>query len=267
VSSLLGELILHHHPLVAILWLPALFVLLTRSRWQFLRPYAWVFLGFCALLIPAHGKSYYAASLMPPLIAIGALEFEARDLRGRWLFPALIGLTGLALMPLSLPVLPVNMFMNYQEFLGFQPSTGEKQTQGALPQHYADMFGWQELAEHVATAFHQLPEDAQKITAIYAQNYGEAGALDYYGPALGLPAASSGHNNYYLWGFHPQNATQVLIIGGQREDHERICGTLSPLGEFDHPLRMPYERHLVLYLCQDLKQTLSELWPRTRKFN
>jgi 4-amino-4-deoxy-L-arabinose transferase-like glycosyltransferase len=266
VSALLGELILQHHPLVALLWVPGFFVLLTRSRWHFIKPFAWVILAFCVLLIASHGKSYYAASLMPPLIAIGALEFESLDLRGRWLFPALLGITGLLLMPLGLPLLPVKTFQSYQEVLGIQPSTGEKQIQGALPQHYADMFGWQELAEQVAKAFHNLPLDSQKVTAVFAQNYGEAGALDYYGPALGLPPASSGHNNYYLWGYHPKDATQVLIIGGQREEHERYCGTLNPLGEFDHPFRMPYERHLVLYLCQDLKKPLSEIWPELREF-
>jgi hypothetical protein len=266
VLSLVADLILHHHPLAAFLWVPGLFVLLTRMRWHYLRPYAWVVLAFCVLLIPAHGKSYYAASLMAPLIAIGALEFEALGLRGRWLYPALIGLSGLIIMPLSLPVLPVNVFLSYQEFLGFKASTGEKQLQGALPQHYADMFGWEEMARFVAKAYDELPEESQRVTAVFAQNYGEAGALDYYGRHLGLPPASSGHNNYFLWGYHPEDATQLLILGGLREDHEKSCGTLNALGEFDHPLRMPYERHLVLYLCQNLKKPLSELWPGTRKF-
>jgi len=178
----------------------------------------------------------------------------------------LIGLSGLILLPLSLPVLPVNMFLSYQELLGFQPRTGEKQIQGALPQHYADMFGWEELARFVAKAYDELPDESRNATAVFVQNYGEAGALDYYGRHLGLPPASSGHNNYFLWGYHPEDATQLLILGGLREDHEKSCGTLSALGEFDHPLRMPYERHLVLYLCQDLKKPLGELWPGTKKF-
>jgi len=266
VTALVGELILHHHPLVAFLWVPGLFVLLTRSRWHFLRPYAWLCLCFFALLIPTHGKSYYAAGLMAPLIAVGALEFEALGLRARWLFPALIGLTGLVLMPLTLPVLPVQLYQSLEETLGLRPASAEKHAQGALPQHYADMFGWRELAEHVATVFHKLPPAEQATTAVFTQNYGQAGALDFYGPKLGLPAASSGHNNYFLWGLHPAGATQILIVGGQREDHEKQCGTLHAVAEFDHPLRMPYERHLILYLCQDLKNAPHDLWPATRKF-
>ncbi|HYX36985.1 MAG TPA: glycosyltransferase family 39 protein [Oligoflexus sp.] len=266
VTALLGELILHHHPLVAFLWVPGLFVLLTRARWRFVRPYAWVVVLFCLLLIPAHGKTYYAASLIAPLIAVGALEFEALGLRLRWLFPLMIGLSGLILLPLSLPVLPVHLYQAYEEALGFRPASGENHSQGALPQHYADMFGWRELVETIAAFYQQLPEPERAVTAIYAQNYGQAGAIDYHGPALGLPPASSGHNNYFLWGFHPANATQLLIIGGQRENHEKTCGTLRVLGTFDHPLRMPYERHLVIYLCQDLKRSMPDLWPSTRNF-
>jgi hypothetical protein len=266
LSSLIGELILHHHPLVALLWIPGLFVLLRRSRWHYMRPYAWVVLAYCFLLIPTHGKAYYAASLMAPLIAVGALEFESLDWRGRWLLPWLIGISGLALMPLTLPILPVGLYQSYQEILGFRPSTGEKQTPGALPQHYADMFGWKELVEDLAHAYHALPAAEQSKTMIYAQNYGEAGAIDYYGRELGLPPASSGHNNYYLWGYHPKDATQILIVGGKREDYVDACGTIHALGESDHPLRMPYERHLIFFLCQELKRPLPELWPLTRKF-
>jgi hypothetical protein len=265
-TALLGEWILHHHPLVAFLWIPGFFILLTQARWRFLRPYSWVFLLFGLLLIPAHGKSYYAAGLMAPLIAVGAIEFEALDLRLSWLFPALIGLSGFFLMPLSLPVLPVSLFQSYQDALGFQPGSGERHDQGALPQHYADMFGWRELAEQVATLWHELPAADQRRTMLLAQNYGQAGALDYYGPALGLPPASAAHNNYYLWGYYPSDASQILIVGGQREDHEKFCGTLETLGEFDHPLRMPYERNLMIYLCQDLNQPLQDIWPLLRKY-
>lgn len=266
IGSLLGELLLHHHPLVALLWVPGLILCFTKTRWRPLRPYAVTFCLFLLILLFGSGKTYYASALIAPFIAIGALEYEQLGMRLRWIFPALIAFSGLFLMPMVLPVLSVANFQAYERWLGFRPGSGENHEQGALPQQYADMFGWKELAEEVARTLHKLPVEEQKTTMIFLQNYGQAGAIDYYGPGLDLPPASSGHNNYFYWGFHPQHVTQVLGVGGKREEYEKVCGSLTEIGSFDHPLRMPFERHLTFYLCRDLKVSPEEFWPKTKKF-
>ncbi len=266
VFGLFKDLTLQHHPLVLPLWLGALWILMWNTEWRRFRGYGLAFGAFLLLLLVGSGKAYYAVGWFSPLIAIASLEFEKYSAKIRWLYPVALVLGGLVTMPLALPILPVDSFIAYQKLLGIPIESGENQKPGVLPQHYADMFGWRELVEQVAQEFHRLPEQDQKKIAIYTQNYGQAAAIDYFGKDLGLPPASSGHNNYYLWGPQPVDASILLIVGGKAEDHQKSCGELRLLSVFDHPLRMPYERQLGLFLCRNLKKPIQELWPETKHF-
>ena len=90
--------------------------------------------------------------------------------------------------------------MKYTQALHFAPPNLETANTGKLPQTFADRFGWPEMAQATAAVYHELTPEEQAVTAIFARNYGEAGAIDFYGPALGLPKAISGHLNYWYWG-------------------------------------------------------------------
>jgi len=105
-------------------------------------------------------------------------------------------LSGTALLPLVLPILPPDGLERYQATLGVAPPRMENKKYGALPQHLADMFGWEELRDAVAWAALQI--EPGERAAVFTQNYGEAAALELFGSA-GLPVIS-GHNSYYLWG-------------------------------------------------------------------
>jgi len=100
---------------------------------------------------------------------------------------------------MAVPLLPVETFIRYAARLGIENLKEERHVMGRLPQFYADMFGWRNMAVQVAAVYHGLPPEDQAHAVIFAYNYGDAGAIDYYGPGLGLPNAISGHNNYYLW--------------------------------------------------------------------
>ncbi len=84
------------------------------------------------------------------------------------------------MIPFALPVLPVQTFIGYSHLIGFSPSSGEEHKLEGLPQYYADMFGWENMAAAVAKVYNSLPPEEQINTIVYAQNYGEAGAIDYY---------------------------------------------------------------------------------------
>ncbi|HEX8706097.1 MAG TPA: hypothetical protein VF815_45100, partial [Myxococcaceae bacterium] len=104
-------------------------------------------------------------------------------------------------------------------------------------------------------------------TAIYAQNYGEAGAIDWLGREHGLPPARSGHNHYFLWGPGDMEPQVLLIIGGDAEDHEQVCSRLELAARMPpNPYVMPYEDELPLYLCRGLKEPLATLWPRVKHY-
>jgi hypothetical protein len=84
--------------------------------------------------------------------------------------------------------------------LGYPPPEFEHQRNGPLPQYFSDEFGWEDVAHQTAAAFHRLPPEDQAKAVIFANNYGEAAAIDFFGSRYGLPKAISIHQNYWLWG-------------------------------------------------------------------
>lgn len=257
------------HPLYLPLWLAGLGALLFSRA---LRPYRALGLGFVALLglyLLLKAKAYYMAPAYPMLLAAGAGVLERavrRPLpRAAVLTAAVAG--GVALMPLTLPVLSVERFIAYQKTLGLEPPRTERHRMGVLPQHYADQHGWRELVSAVAEVYQRLPPEEQARTMLYAQNYGEAGAIDWLGRAHGLPPASSGHNHYFLWGPRPAEPEVLLIIGGDAEDHAQACSHLELAARMPpNPYVMPYEDQLPLYLCRGLKAPMATLWPSVKHY-
>ncbi|HXZ15038.1 MAG TPA: hypothetical protein VEH77_03555, partial [Roseiarcus sp.] len=129
-----------------------------------------------------------------------------------------------------------------------------------------DQFGWPEMAAVVGKAYQALPPEDRKRAVFYGQNYGDAAAIDFFGAPYGLPSAISTHENYFLWGPRGADGSAVLVLGGRREDHLKNCRSVEPVGRFDHPLAMPYERGQTLWLCRDMKEPFEQVWPRLRHF-
>jgi hypothetical protein len=269
LGEFLSGQVLLLHPLFVPLWLAGLGFLLFA---QAARPYRALGLGFVLLFglyILLKAKSYYMAPAYPMLFAAGAIVLERflrRALpRAAVLTAAVAG--GAALAPLTLPVLPVERFIAYQRKLGVDPPRTERHLMGALPQHFADQHGWRELVAAVAEVYRRLPPEEQERTLIYAQNYGQAGAIDWLGRAHGLPPARSGHNNYFLWGPGETEPRVLLIIGGDAEDHARVCSQLELTAHVPpHPYVMPYENHLPLFLCRGLKAPMATVWPDVKHY-
>jgi hypothetical protein len=205
------------------------------------------------------GKAYYVAPAWVPLLAAGGAAVKER-----WRGVACVAVAASAavLLPLWLPILPPERLERYQAALGFSPPRLENKQYGALPQHLADMFGWEELRAAVAEAARQILPGER--AAVFTQNYGEAGALELFGSA-GLPVIS-GHNNYYLWGA-PPDLTALLIVGGRVEDHLRAFAECSEAArERDAPWAMPYERERPIWLCRNPRQPLTAIWPRVKHY-
>ncbi|WP_224368552.1 ArnT family glycosyltransferase [Hyalangium versicolor] len=263
-----GQLLLLH-PLFAPLWLSGLgFLLFARSA----RPYRALAFGFLLLLglyIALKAKAYYMAPAYPMLFAAGAgfVETAVRRMLPRAVVLIVVAAGGLVLAPLSLPVLSEEQFISYQRALGLDPPRTERHRMGALPQHYADQHGWRELVSAVAEVYRRLSPEEQARTMIFAQNYGQAGAIDWLGRAYGLPPARSGHNNYFLWGPGDIEPTVVLILGGDAEDHAEECSQVELAARLPpNPYVMPYEDQLPLYLCRGLKQPVARLWPNEKHY-
>jgi hypothetical protein len=269
LGEFLSGQVLLLHPLFAPLWLAGLgFLLFARSG----RPYRALGLGFVVLLglyIVLKAKAYYMAPAYPMLLAAGAgvIERALRRALPRAAVLTVAAAGGAALAPMTLPVLPEEQFIAYQRVLGLEPPRTERHRMGALPQHFADQHGWRELVKAVADVYRQLPLKERARAMIFAQNYGEAGAIDWLGRAEGLPPARSGHNNYFLWGPGDTEPQVLIIIGGDVEDHAEVCSQIELVTHVEpNPYVMPYEDHLPLYVCRGLKAPVAAIWPRVKHY-
>jgi len=208
------------------------------------------------------------------LFAAGGLAFErwfSRLESGRWLRPAYVTLlivTGLLLAPFAyFPLLNVNQYIAYSKLMHFQPLKIENHQMGPLPQVYADQFGWKEMAQVVSNAYQKIPPEEQKSCAIFGQNYGQAGAIDFFGAKLGLPPAISGHQSYFYWGPRGYTGECMIVMGDTSDRLEELFGSVEKVGAVDHPLAMPYQ-HFDVYLCRRPKfGSLQKVWPELKHWN
>jgi len=196
-----GAQVLEINPLNAPIWLIGLAWLLFAGAGSRFRVLGIIYVVACVVLILQKSKPYYLGPAYPMLLAAGAVAvagfLEAR--RWAWAKPTLLGtlaLGGVLLAPFAIPILPVETFIAYQRTLGIAPPNAENQRLGPLPQFFADRFGWREMTAAVAAAYQTLSPSEQREATILTSNYGEAGALRYYGRRYGLPPVVSQHNNF-----------------------------------------------------------------------
>jgi 4-amino-4-deoxy-L-arabinose transferase-like glycosyltransferase len=255
-------------PLTTIAWLCGLWAGIARPRLAVARvfPIAWLIL----LLVfdTSHGKAYYLSAIYPTLLVFGAVRIEESlgNAIARAAALACVAVLGVLTAPFTLPILPVDVFVRYQKAIGFMPSAGEYQTLGALPQHYADMFGWHEMAEQVAAVYWSLPAQDRARAVFFGNNYGEAAAIDVFGRRLGLPPAISGHNNYYVWGPRGHDGSVIIIIGGSTKHYAELFSSFEIVGQIATPYAMPYETAKPIYVLRDMKMPLQDYWPQVKVY-
>jgi hypothetical protein len=259
-SFVAGQITLMN-PLTLPVWLAGL-VWLLRNRTY--RALGICYLALFAEFVILKGKIYYLSPIYPLLFAAGAVCVDAW--RPAKAYAVVIAIAGAILAPLAIPILPVQTFIKYQRALHLEPPALESHRLGPLPQLYADMFGWPEMAAEVARAYNALSPDERARCGIFGQNYGQAGAIDFFGRRYRLPKAISGHQNYYLWGPRGYNGDCLIVMDDDRQTLETIFEDVRQVGMVHHPLAMPYENDRPLHLCRRPKVPLAELWPKIKKW-
>lgn len=262
------------NPLLFPLWLAGLASLLF-GRLSRLRLLGWLYLLMLALMIGLQAKAYYLAAIYPMLFAAGGVVVEGwlgrrPWARGRWwpqalLAAVLLGLT-LLVIPAMLPFLPPQRLLAYQRALGLKSDKLEVRHEGPLDQRLGDQFGWPELTAEVAAIFHGLSPEERAVTAIYAGNYGQAGAINHLGPDLGLPTAVCAHQAHSLWGPPEREATTYICLGSSRAGLERVFASVEVVAEHHHPWGMA-EENGPIYLCRGPKVSIRELWPQLKHWD
>jgi hypothetical protein len=259
-------------------WLAGLlFYFFSRDAKPF-RVFGWAFVFTTGFFLITHGKNYYPAPVYPLVFAAGAVTAErflgAACFKSRPKFRGILKpvyltwviLGTLPLLPVVLPILSVESYLRYQANLPFAVPRSERNHMGAaLPQYYADEFGWEEMVEAVARAFHSLTPAEQAKTAIFADNYGEAGAIDFWGPKYGLPKAICGHQSYFLWGPRGYTGEIVIRVGKRIDDVRANYDSVKVAATLHNPYALSFET-LPILLCRGLKGNLETLWPRVKKW-
>lgn len=280
----LGGVLLEVHPAFAPLWIAGLVALLRAKRDPRWRVPGVLFVSLLALFMFTGGKTYYLAAAFPPLFAAGAVVLESLVARagadpatdgrpGRSLRTALrTGIVGWILMagtvtlPLALPALPIRTYLKYQAWLGIGPPAHERHHVGAVPQHFADMFGWRELAAGTAAVYDSLAPAERKRVTIVGRNYGFAGAIEFFGRSYGLPRPVSGHNNYFLWGYGDSDLDPVIAAGIEGEDLRKYFKDVRQAAIVSCEFCLPDRRETRIYVCRGLKVAPAEAWRRIKIF-
>ncbi len=269
--AFLKECVLGVNPVSLPVWLAGLGWYFFREEGKRFRILGWIFLATLGLFLTTNAKPYYLAPAFLLLFPAGGVAVETfiRSVNWSWLKPAyltLVAAGGAALAPFAIGCLPVETFIRYQASLGVAPHTEERTRLAELPQMYADMFGWENMVATVAKVYGSLTPEERARTLIFCSNYGEAGAIDFFGWKYGLPKASSGHNTYWFWGATNPSADMVITVGVSPEDVGKTFERVDLAATIVSPHARPLENNVPVYIGREPKRPLKEVWPSTKGF-
>jgi|HubBroStandDraft_1064217.scaffolds.fasta_scaffold36537_3 hypothetical protein len=274
-------------PFTAPIWITGLVALFVSLRFKPYRALAWCYLACFTVFFALHGKNYYLAPVYPMLLAAGAVIIESaidgRRIEGRatasfktshrlraWLEPAIVIVllaSGAHLAPVVVPVFSPNKFIAYMKYLPMKlPVMEHSHARAVLPQWYADQFGWEEIVDETVKAYNQLSPAERPGCGIFAQDYGQAGAIDFLGRRYGLPPALSGHQTYFLWGPRGYSGNCLVVLDESRERLEELFEHVEYVGtSADNPYAL--ERQIAVYVCRGARfGTLEKVWPQLKKW-
>ncbi|HMD71996.1 MAG TPA: glycosyltransferase family 39 protein [Bryobacteraceae bacterium] len=258
-------------PLSLPVWLAGLWFFLFHREGKPFRLLGWAWLAAAGIIMGMNPRVYYLFPAFPLLFAGGAVLWERwlRAPRVRWVGPAyaaLMILMAALLAPTLIPLLPPDTYIRYAAATHLQQPRIETHKLGPLPQLFADQFGWEEMAATVASVYDNLPPDIRPKTAIFAQTYGQAGAIDLFGPKYGLPPAISAHQSYFLWGPRGYTGESMIVMDDRQERLEELFREVKKVAHVSHPYSMPYN-HFDVFYCQGIRMPIGDLWPRIKKWD
>ncbi len=276
ISNQIGSMNQYAFPV----WLLGLIYFLFDKEGKKFRVFGLTYFFLCALFILQNAKPYLINPFYTVLFAGGSVFITRfiEECKINWLKPAAAVFTavitifilwnGVKTIPYCRPVLTPE---NFIKMTGGQKFTGdEKSASGLLPSDFADCFGWEELTENVAGVYQKLSDSDKKKVCILTVNYGEAGALHFYGPKYGLPEPVCSHNIWYIWG-PGSNTGDVMIIVGYPSNFYKSFTILFDRVEIARKTgtkyAMWYENESVIFLCRGLHWPLKKCWRYFKNFN
>jgi hypothetical protein len=253
--------------IAAVVAITGIVALLLSQRFSSYRILGWVFIGSFTILLLTHGKEYYLGPIYPLMIAAGAVIFEQVG-TGRMavLFRSLtilvITLLGLVVVPLGLPIFTPSETEQYCRRHGITVALKtNRNTTLRLPQDYADMLGWEDRVIELSKIFNTLTPAQRTDAVILARNYGEAGAIDFFGPRLGLPHALCTSGSYWFFGPGQKSGKVAIAMGCDKFALMKNWLSVKPIGHLKNEWTVEEEQDLTFYLCEDEIQSVQNVWP------
>src|SRR4029078_12017443 len=116
------------------------------------------------------------------------------------------------------------------------------------------------MAQEGVGIYNELPPEQRVTTAIFANSYGQAGAIDFFGPKYGLPKVISGHQSYWYSGPRGYTRETVIVLGGDGRGDREHFAAVEAAGLAGHPYSR-LDEHFDIFLCRRLQVSLQTLWP------
>ncbi len=257
-------------------WLLSIAGVAALLAWKPLRTYRVVGLA-CVfvflLLMVLHGKAYYVGPIYPTLIAAGAVWLDGAVLSRapsvprvfRWGVVTAMIAEGLIGLPITLPILSPSRTAVYIARLGLE-AANETNWGGTdiIPQDFADQLGWEHQVATVARVYRSLPPTEQRETVLGADNYGEAGALEFFGPRYGLPEVVCGCGSYWYFGPGSRPGNVLIDVGSDSTEIARLYGDVHLAARIRSAWSVMEERDVPVWIARRPKMTLQEAWPDVR---
>jgi hypothetical protein len=257
------------NPAAAPVWIAGLISLVGGSLKRF-RALGLAWIVAYLVLLATGGRFYYLFSAFTPLVAAGAIAIERFTETARhWLRPAyaaLIVVIGALIAPSAVPILPPDTYLRFAALTHLGQPRFEHRPTTSMPQLFADRLGWPEMVATVARAYYSLPPEERAKTAIFGNDFGQSGAIDYYGPRYGLPKSIGAHLTNWYWGPRNYTGESLLVMGDNQQKLESMFEIVKPMGQIGSPYAMEQE-HFTLFLAQKPRGwTLQSAWGQLKKF-
>ncbi len=225
------------------------------------------------LLMVLHGKAYYVGPIYPTLMAAGAVWLTGASVARvpsfprvlRWGVVTAMVAEGAIGLPITLPILSPGRTAVYIARLGLG-AVNETNWGGTdiIPQDFADQLGWRWEVERVAHVYRSLPPEERAETVLGADNYGEAGALEFYGPHYGLPNVVCGCGSYWYFGPGTRPGKVLVDVGSDSLTIAKVYRDVRLATRIRRPWSVIYERDVPVWIGRDPKMTLQQVWPVVR---
>ncbi len=264
IDFLTAQLLMNFSNLVV--WLFGLVLLLFLKDGKPYRTIGYTYLVLLIIFIVLQGKAYYALGIYPALFAAGGFAIE-KYLKGKWrnlkpVILALMILTLLPLLPYSLPVYPLEKMIEFGEqskkFGGEGALRWEDGRIHSLPQDYADMVGWKELADIVIQTYQSLPDSEQADCAIYGENYGEAGAIKFHSKKYDLPEPVSFSGSFLFWAQDCFDKKILIYVNDDTNDVAYYFTRVEKIGEITNPYAR--ESGMPVWLCKNPRNGFEQFY-------